>query len=89
MEKAHYKAHDLEGHRFITVECKKREQLPKSVKGWYTQAANAPKQSAHECGKTPVLVMGELNQKTGNALVVLTLSDFKAILDEVEYAYWN
>jgi len=84
MKRAHFQRHDLEGHRLITVECKKREKLPKSIKDWYTQAA-----AAAQPGKTPVLVMGELGQRTGDALAVLTLADLEALLIEVEYAYWN
>ena len=84
MKRAHFQRHDLEGHRFITVECKKREKLPKSVKDWYTQAANAA-----EYGKVPVLVMGELGQRTGDALAIMTLANLQALLLEVEYAYWN
>jgi len=84
MKRAHFERHDLEGHPVITVECKKREKLPKSVKDWYAQAAAAPDKSAHECGKIPVLIMGELNQLTKDALVVLTLDDFRAILELTE-----
>ena len=79
MKRAHFEAHDLEGHDLITVECKKREKLPKSVKDWYAQAANAA-----QCGKVPVLVMGELGQRTKDALVVLALDDFRAILELTE-----
>jgi len=79
MKRAHFQRHDLYGHNLITVECKKREKLPKGVTDWYAQATNAA-----ECGKAPVLVMGELNQPTKDALVVLTLSDFRAILEVAE-----
>jgi len=75
MKRAHFERHDLEGHAMITVECKKRERLPKSVKGWYAQAV-----AATEAGKMPVLVMGELGGKTGDALAVLRLEDLEYLL---------
>jgi len=75
MKKAHYKAHDLEGHPLITVECKKRERLPASIKGWCAQAA-----AAVEPKKVPVVVAGELYGLTKDALVILRLEDFKFLL---------
>ncbi len=78
MKRAHFEKYDLYGHPVITVECKKREKLPKSIKDWYSQAADAA-----ECGKVPVLVMGELGQRTGDALAVVTLADLDALLFEV------
>jgi len=75
MKRAHFQRHDLYGHDLITVECKKREKLPKSIKDWYTQAV-----AACEDGKLPVLVMGELQGKTKEALVVLKLEHFEEIL---------
>jgi len=85
MKRAHFEKHDLHGHPLITVECKKREKLPKSVKGWYTQAANAA-----ECGKVPVLVMGELGQRTGDALALISLEDFRALMEyEISGLPWQ
>lgn len=75
MKRAHFERHDLEGHPLITVECKKREKLPKIIKKWFLQAF-----MACEAGKTPVLVIGELGQHTEDALVVLQLSDFQYLI---------
>jgi len=75
MKKAHYKRHDLEGHPLITVECKKREKLPKSIKKWFLQAF-----TACETGKIPVLVISELGKHTGDALTVLRLADFQYLI---------
>jgi len=78
MKRAHFQRHDLEGHPLITVECKKREKLPKSVKDWYAQSVDAA-----EVGKIPVLVMGELGQHARDALVVLKLDDFECMMYEL------
>jgi len=78
MKRAHFQKYDLYGHPLITVECKKREKLPKSVKDWYAQSCDAV-----EPGKMPVLVMGELGQKTGEALVVVSLEDLEGMLYEM------
>ena len=73
--RAHYKQHDLEGD-FITVECKKRGKLPKSITDWYAQAVAARRDNTY-----PIVVMGELNGKTKDALVLLSLEDFSDLLD--------
>ena len=77
MKRAHFQKHDLYGHDLITVECKKREKLPKSVKDWFAQASEAA-----EHGKFPILVMGELGAAVYDSLVVLSLEDFGWIIDQ-------
>jgi len=78
MKRAHFQRHDLDGHPFITVECKKREKLPKTIKRWFLQAF-----MACETGKRPILVMGELGGHTEDALVVVRLADFRHLMHDV------
>ena len=75
-QRAHFKAHDTEGHPVFTFECKKRKEHAKTLMRWWTQAVNATEE-----GKLPALVMGEFRQLTEEALVVIKLKDLKKLLD--------
>jgi hypothetical protein len=75
-QRAHYKAYDTEGHPVFTFECKKRKEHARTLIRWWLQTKNATEE-----GKLPALVMGEFNQLTKEALVVIRLKDLKKLLD--------
>lgn len=71
----HFEAEDVR-HPLLSVECKHRTNLPKSVTKWYKQAV-----AAAEPGKVPVVAMHEQYQLVEESLCVITLKDLKKLID--------
>tara|TARA_Y100000310_G_C20626120_1_gene786002 strand:- start:1308 stop:1610 length:303 start_codon:yes stop_codon:yes gene_type:complete len=76
-QRAHFKAYDTEGHPIFTFECKKRTAHAKQLISFWKQACAATQE-----GKLPALVMGELGQKTSDALVCISLGDLRDLIDK-------
>ena len=70
----HFEPEDLQ-HPLLSIECKHRKELSKTIKKWMAQA-----EAAAGTGKIPCVVMHEERQEYKNSLVIMRLKDLKDII---------
>jgi len=76
VKRNHFEAEDV-GHWLLSIECKYRTTLPRSVLRWMEQAEKA---CDYESGKHPVVVAGEYGKKVTDSLVIMRLKDLDVLL---------
>lgn len=80
MKRAHFEAHDLEGHPVLSVEAKSRQSDLKTVRTWIEQArAAAPK------NRTPVVHFHVNGHRRGEDLVIMYANDLRDIVGKGDY----
>jgi len=70
----HFESEDLK-HPILSVECKHRKELPKSILKWMRQAELAAPE-----GRIPCVVCHEYQQEYGDSLVIMKLRDIRDLL---------
>lgn len=72
----HFESEDIR-HPVLSIECKHRNKLPKTIVKWYMQA-----QAACPTDRIPVVAMHESYQPVAESLVLISLSDLKKLIDK-------
>jgi pyruvate/2-oxoacid:ferredoxin oxidoreductase beta subunit len=80
-KRAHFEAHDLTGHRLLTIEVKCRSTNIKQIAKWMEQA-----EAAVEPGKTAIVQFHTLGEKYSEDIVFIRAKDFRELVGYAECA---